>query len=167
MLIKNTLLLLMLISYIIPIIYVKIFFDMDDSISAIISNEKNGGVNKIVLIPMIFMGIFTILYEINRNDFISLIIILFLLTGIMGVIFINIQNVLHYFYAFIVFISIIGFMIYHTLMIKSSILFNMVYMNLLLMDYIIIKINDNIFYHEVLYILIFGVFYILLHFMKL
>jgi hypothetical protein len=65
-----------------------------------------------------------------------------------------------------VFISIIGFMIYHTLMIKSSILFNMVYMNLLLMDYIIIKINDNIFYHEVLYILIFGAFYILLHFMK-
>jgi hypothetical protein len=166
MLIKNILLLLMLISYIIPIIYVKIFFNMDDSISAIISNEKNGGVNKIVLIPMIFMGIFTILYEINRNDIISLIIILFLLTGIMGVIFINIQNILHYFYAFIVFISIIGFMIYHTLMIKSNILFNMVYMNLLLMDYIIIKINDNIFYYEVLYILIFGAFYILLHFYK-
>lgn len=166
MLIKNILLLLMLISYMIPIIYVKIFFNMNSSISDIISNEKNGGVNKIVLIPMILMGFFTILYEINRKDIISFIIIIFLLIGIMGVIFINIQNSLHFFYAFIVFISIISFMIYHTLIIKSNILFNMVYMNLLLMDYIIIKINDNIFYHEVLYILIFGVFYILLHFMK-
>jgi len=166
MLIKNILLLLMLISYIIPIIYVKIFFNMNSSISDIISNEKNGGVNKIVLIPMILMGFFTILYEINRKDVISFIIIIFLLIGIIGVIFINIQNSLHFFYAFIVFISIISFMIYHTLIIKSNILFNMVYMNLLLMDYIIIKINDNIFYHEVLYILIFGVFYILLHFIK-
>ncbi len=44
----------------------------------------------------IIMNIFTILYEIERKDDISLVIIIFLLIGIYGVIFIKEENNLHY-----------------------------------------------------------------------
>jgi hypothetical protein len=114
------------------------------------------------------MFIFTIFYEIERNNIISLIIILFLIIGIIGVIIINVNENMHYFYAYMVFISIIIFMIYHTYIYNfHNILYNLVCVNLFILDELIKNINnlENIFVQEALFIGIFGLFYIILHFL--
>ena len=162
---KNILFTLMFLCYLIPILCILIYYNNDDSISHIISNKT---INNIILFSMMFMFIFTIIYEIKRNNIISLIIILFLIIGIIGVIFINVNEYMHYVYAYIVFISIIIFMIFHTLIIyKNNILYNLVYINLDISNEIIQNINNsnNIFIQEALFIGIFGLFYIILHFL--
>jgi hypothetical protein len=161
---NNFLFTLMFLCYLIPIIYVFFNYNNDKSISHIISN---GTTNNIILIPMIFMSIFTIMYEIKRNNFISLIIIIFLIIGIIGIIFISIDKYMHYIYAYIVFICIILFMIFHTFIIyKNNILYNLLYINLFIGNNIIQNINNmnNIFIQEALFIGIFALFYIILHF---
>jgi hypothetical protein len=155
---KNILLFLMLISYIIPIIYIKLYFNDHESISHIISGKS------CVLIPMICMCFFTILYEILRNNILSLILIICLIIGIIGVICINIDKELHFVYAYIAFISILFFMIMHTLYLKYNILYFLLYINIFIVDYIVNNINNNIFYHEIIYLFVFGIFYIILHF---
>ena len=161
---KNILFILMFLCYLIPILYIICNSD-NNSISHIISNEN---INNIIFISMIFMFIFTIFYEIERNNIISLIIILFLIIGIIGVIIININENMHYFYAYMVFISIIIFMIYHTYIYNfHNILYNLVCVNLFILDELIKNINnlENIFVQEALFIGIFGLFYIILHFL--
>ena len=69
---KNFLFTFMFICYSIPIIYIFLYYNNNKSISHIISN---GTTNNIVLYPMIFMFIFTIMYEVKRNNLLSLIII--------------------------------------------------------------------------------------------
>lgn len=72
---------------------------------------------------------------------------------------------MHYIYAYIVFLSIILFMIYHTIIIyTNNILYNLVYINLLVALNIIENNNNDIFIQEILYIGIFALFYTILHF---
>jgi hypothetical protein len=115
---------------------------------------------------MLLMGFVTILYEIERNDYISLVIISFILVGIYGLICIDENNIIHYFFAFIVFISILLFMIWHSRE-TDIILLASLFLELLLMAFIIIHINENIFYSEILYILNFAFYYLYLHFSPL
>ena len=73
------------------------------------------------------MGIFTLLYEFNRN-YISLLIIIFLLFGIIGVIFTEEKRDLlcsyHSFFASIAFLSINSFIkLYHSYIKSNNILF--------------------------------------------
>lgn len=157
---KNFLFTFMFICYSIPIIYIFLYYKNNKSISHIISN---GTTNNTVLYPMIFMFIFTIMYEVKRNNLLSLIIIIFLIIGIIGVIFID--KYMHYIYAYIVFLSIILFMIYHTIIIyTNNILYNLVYINSLVALNIIENNNNDIFIQEILYIGIFALFYTILHF---
>ena len=62
---------------------------------------------------MFLMGIGTLLYEIERNDIYSQIIICILLIGIYGLIYVNETYTIHYFFAYVVFIAIVFFMIRH------------------------------------------------------
>ena len=45
---------------------------------------------------MIFMGIGTMLYELERNDMISVILLSIMLLGIFGLIIINESNLIHF-----------------------------------------------------------------------
>jgi hypothetical protein len=153
----------MLITYSIPILYIYYHYANHPSISAIIcSNECQ----LIILVGMIVMGMLTLLYERTRGDTISMYIILCLLVGIYGVILINETNPIHYGFAGLVFVSILGFMVHHTQKCPS----NGLRMLLLIAAYFaittIVFFNESIFLTEALFIGTFAVYYLSLHFME-
>jgi hypothetical protein len=112
------------------------------------------------------MGFTTILYEIERNDRTSLVIISVILIGIYGLICIDENNSIHYFFAVIVFIFIMFFMIWH-LCENDFILWLSLLLEIVLLGFIVCNIDDNIFYAEIFYILNFAFYYLYLHFLHL
>jgi len=159
----NILLLCMITTFLFLIVYIYFNYCKNPSISNIITSDE---CKYIILIAMIVMNIFTILYEFERKDNISLLIIIFLLIGIYGVIFIKEENNIHYVFAAVVFLAIITFMIKHFLYNKkeNDILFILVLLQALLFIITLSNLNNNIFFLEVFYIITFAVFYIVLHF---
>jgi hypothetical protein len=116
---------------------------------------------------MFLMGIGTLLYEYERNDWITQIIICILLIGLYGLIYKNETHKIHYFFAFLVFIAILFFMIRHCYLTNChSALILSLYLEIFTLLVIIINIykNENIFYSEIFYILNFAFFYLYLHF---
>ena len=160
---KDLLLLCMVFSYIIAIIYCYRKYSCSYSVSNMICGNN---CNNIVLASMIFMGIFTILYEIARNDNISLACIVSLLIGIYGVIKIDETNNTHYVFAAVVFLSIICFMINHYYVTACDILYFLLFLQILFLCFTIINITSySLFiYGEILFILNFAVFYLYLHY---
>ena len=113
---------------------------------------------------MIVMGVFTLLYEMERNDFLSLIFITLILIGIYGVICVNENKKLHYIFAGMVFFSIIGFMINHCKLTNCNVLYLLLYIQIILLITTIINIKGNIFYSEVFFIINFAIYYLYLHY---
>ena len=119
---------------------------------------------------MFIMAVFTILYEIQRNMW-SLAIIIALLIGIFGVIYIPETSPVHYIFAGTVFVAMIGFMIGHTLYADYGVhgvydnLRILLYAQILFMVVTVIGVLDEtpIFVVEALFILNFAVFYLYLH----
>lgn len=162
----NFLLGFMLFSYLLPILYVYYNYNSNNSVSNIICNNN---CKNYILFFMVLMGIGTLLYEYERNDFCSQIIICILLSGLYGLIYINESHKIHYFFAFLVFIAILFFMIRHCYLKKcNSILLLSLYFEIVALLVIMIDINknNNIFYSEIFYILNFAFFYLYLHFME-
>lgn len=108
---------------------------------------------------MIFMGIFTFLYELERNDTISIIFVTLLLICIFGLIMINEENYIHYVFAYLVFIIILFFMCRHYYLTDcNTVLFVSLLVECILLVLLIMSLHDNIFYNEVMYILNFAFF---------
>lgn len=161
---KNVLLMFMLVCYLIPILIVYYNYTSNNSVSNIICNNN---CKHYILFFMFLMGIGTIMYELERNDIYCQIIILILLIGIYGLIYINETNTIHYYFAFAVFISILFFMIRQCYLRDCNILLlSSLFLEILTLIYIIININENIFYGEIIYILNFAFFYLYLHFIE-
>lgn len=161
---KNILLIIMIISYTIPIYYVYSNYDSNTSVSSIICNEK---CKHIILFFMFLMGIGTLLYEAERKDTYSQIMISVLLIGIYGLIYVNETNTAHYIFAFLVFIAILLFMIRHYyLRACNPILASSLVLEIAMLIFIIQHIDDNIFYGEIIYILNFAFFFIYLHILQ-
>ena len=161
---RNILLTLMIICYLFPMYYVYYNFTNNNSVSNIICDEK---CKQNILIFMVLMGIATILYEIERKDIYSQILILILLIGIYGLVYIDETYTAHYIFAFQVFISILLFMIRHTINHTTKqypILNILTLFQIVLLILIVINIQKDIFYEEVAYILNFALYYIYLHF---
>jgi hypothetical protein len=188
----NTLLTSMLASYLAPIgfVYYKYTTAADGarSISSIITsceplfscdNDTGGGwqctqqslslfqERHFIAASMFIMACFTILYEIQRNLW-SLAIIIALLIGIFGVIYIPETIPVHYIFAGTVFFAMIGFMTAHTLYTDYGVHDNLrilLYAQLLFMVITVIGVLDEtpIFAVEALFILNFAVFYLYLH----
>ena len=161
---KNLLLSFMLLCYLLPISFVYYNYNSNNSVSNIICNDN---CKIYIFIFMFLMGIGTLLYEFERNDIYSQIIICVLLIGIYGLIYVNETYTIHYFFAFLVFISILFFMIRQCYL-KN---FNMILLLSLCLEiitllFIIININKNIFYGEIIYILNFAFYYLYLHFIQ-
>jgi hypothetical protein len=162
MLYKDFLLCFMCICYAIPIYYVYYYYNCNNSVSNIICNENS---KNIILFFMILMGYGTLLYELERSDLLSTIFISLLLVCLYGLILFNESNIIHYVFAYGVFMLILGFMLNHCIMTQCNFMLTIfLIINIVLLFTIIIKINENIFYSEVFYILIFAIYYIFLHF---
>ena len=139
----NRLLVLMLVSYIVPIAYVYYSYAVSDtetstprSISSIITSQEplftiNDSkmlgwaasvfqTRHFIAACMFVMAIFTVLYEHQRCEMYlnsarwSLSAIVVLLLGIFGVIYVPETNPVHYIFAAAAFFAIIGFMTWHT-----------------------------------------------------
>jgi len=161
---KNTLLTFMILCYLIPIIFVWYNYNSNSSVSNIICHENH---KHYIFIFMFLMGVGTLLYELERNDKYSQIIICLLLIGIYGLIYINETHIIHYVFAFVVFIAILFFMIRHCYLTTCNIiLMSSLYLQILTLFFIVININDNIIYGEIIYILNFAFFYLYLHFIQ-
>jgi hypothetical protein len=109
-----------------------------------------------------------LLYELERDDNISTIFIVLLLGCLYGLILYNETHIIHYVFAYGVFILILGFMINHCVLTQcNTILSLFLIINIAILFTIIIKIEENIFYSEVFYILIFAMYYVFLHFIDI
>lgn len=171
---SNFLLSMMLLSYSIPIIYVyRNYSYKNESVSSIITSDE---CQRLILVGMIIMGIFTVLYELNRNIVnicakrYSIISIFGVLIGIYGVILIKEEKVIHYIFASLVFLSIIGFMFTHCWynfcnnFLNFSFYIQIVFTGILV--FIMCKmcsICNNILFCEVFLILNFAIYYLYLH----
>jgi len=161
---KHVLLLFILVCYSLPIYYVYYHYNSNPSVSNIICNEN---CKYIILFFMALMGLGTILYEIERNDIYSIIFICALLTGIYGLIYINETHQVHYVFASLVFLSILCFMIRHCYLTNHAMILLVSFvLEVVMLFYMIVNINTNIFYGEIIYILNFAFFYIYLHFIQ-
>jgi hypothetical membrane protein len=159
---KNFLLLIALVIYLFPIIYVYIYYDNNSSISNIISNEKS---KYIILFFMLLMGIVIILYEYYRKNIYSLVLISVLLLSIYGLIYFNEGHVYHYIFSCIAFISILLFMCIISSNIKNcNILIILLLIQIILFIFIVKEYNNNIFLYETFYLLNFAIFYLFIHF---
>ena len=185
----NSLLTLMLASYIVPIAYVYYKYADSDkepsstprSISSIITsqeplftiNDTVLQVRNFIAACMFVMAIFTVLYEHQRCEMYlnstrwSLSAIVILLLGIFGVIYIPETNPTHYIFAAAAFFAIIGFMVGHTCNVHlTDDLRLILYAQILFMIVTVIGVLQDapIFAVEALFIMNFAVFYLYLHF---
>jgi hypothetical protein len=154
-------------SYSIPIILVATYYDSmtNNSVSAIICNSE---IQTVILCAMVFMGVVTILYEFERADNISTLLIGGLLFGIYGLVSINEENPIHYIFAGLSFFCIFGFMYRQCYIYRHNVLlFSSVVLQLLILFLLGLNMNNNIFYYESFYIFNFAVFYLYLHTVKL
>lgn len=194
----NTLLVLMLVSYIVPVAcYSYAVSDTETStprsISSIITSQEPlftindskmlgwaAGVfqtRHFIAACMFVMAIFTVLYEHQRCEMYmnsarwSLFVIVILLLGIFGVIYIPETNPTHYIFAAAAFFAIIGFMVGHTCNVHltdpiGDNLRIILYAQILFMIVTVIGVLQDapIFAVEALFLMNFAVFYLYLHF---
>jgi hypothetical protein len=161
---KNTLLSFMILCYLLPIMFVYCNYTSNNSVSNIICDNN---CKYYILFFMFLMGIGTLLYELERNDKYSQIIICVLLIGIYGLIYVNEMHIIHYYFASLVFIAILLFMIRHCYLTNCNVvLMTSLFLEIISLFYILFNINNNIFYSEIIYILNFAFYYLYLHFIQ-
>ena len=160
MMMSNLLLFCMCICYCIPILYVYSNYNSNDCVSSIICNEN---IQYIILFSMLAMCIFTIQYELLRHNTHSLICMICLFIGIIGLVLYNTTTYLHYVFASIAFVSILAFMMVHCCAIDNQILYSIASIEIWLVIWIMVIIQETIFYSEVVFLLLFALFYLYLH----
>lgn len=159
---KNYILLFLCIFYLIPISYVYHGYNSNHSISSIICNKN---IKYIILFFMGWIGILSILYELYRNDVVSMIIITTIVISTWCLIIFDEKYTIHNIFSAIVFSSIILFYLRHYYLRSNNILLLIsVIVSILLCMYIVCNFNKDIFYHQVIYILNFTFVYLYLHF---
>jgi len=161
---KTTLLSFMILCYLLPVACVVYRYSSNYSVSNIICDEN---CKHYILFFMCLMGVGTLLYEFERDDKYSQIIICILLIGIYGLICVNETHIIHYYFAGVVFLAILFFMIRHCYLQNCDIILKTsLYLEILTLILIGININGNIFYEEIIYILNFAFYYLYLHFLQ-
>jgi hypothetical protein len=147
----------------------KIYLNYNNN--STISNLLNQVENKNTFLLFSFLlGSTTIIYEIvYRKDLHSSICIFFVLPGIIPVIIINENEILHSIFAFQVFISILYFMTRNCFLFKN---YTLLFISLFAEYWLFLSIalnmnkNKNIFYNELFFISNFAFYYIHLHFIS-
>lgn len=157
---KNVLLSFMIGCYILPILIVCYQYQSNPSVCNIICNET---CKYSVLFFMGLMGVGTLLYEWERNDRCSQVCICVLLIGLYALICVNESHSIHYVFAFLVFTAILCFMIWHCYLTGNMVLAASLFVQILVLLIVVSKMNETIFYPEVIYILNFAFYYLYLH----
>jgi len=134
--------------------------ETDNSISSIIKDTE---CNIKVLTSMCVMGVLTIIYELLRYNILSFVSIVLLLTGIYGVIKYDYTLQIHFFFCFIVFISILIFMYNNCYLKKNIFLFVLLYLQEIMGA--LTFLENNIINMEIYLLGNFALFYIYLHFL--
>ena len=143
--IHDVLLLLMCIAYGITIYFVYKAYINNYSISSIVCDNE---CNKFIITSMSIMCFFTMLYELYRNEsYVTLLSIMFLIIGIMGVLHSNEKEMRHFIYATIVFVSILVFMFYMSYIYNYLILQISFYLQITLTMTMLLTIKNNIFFY--------------------
>jgi hypothetical protein len=155
---KNIFLLLMLLTYFFIIFIVCTNYNSHKSISKIICDNE---IKYIIFLLFIFFGLFTILYELERNNLYSFSCIIILLLSLYGLILYNTEYIIHYIFALIVSLCILFFM---TMYCENKILKCSLFIQFFILGTIVFNIQKNIFYNEAFYILNFAFYYLYLHF---
>jgi len=151
----------MLVTYIIFISFLYDKLAEKNSISKIIEEYREP-----IFTTMIFMGIFTILYEIQRYEKFSIFAsIITLLIGLYGVILLD-ENIYHYCFAFLVSASILFFMFSYCLIKINDIYWLLFYLTFIAFIGCLVDMDVNITYWEAGFMGIFAIFYSSLHFFK-
>lgn len=159
---NHLLLLGMLISYAMPIIYVIRHFNPNTTLSDIICDET---CNKTIIFYMTIMGIFTILYEIQRKDIESIIYIIIVLITIYGLLTYGPETTTHFLFAIGCLFAIFAFMVHHSYQTNVNILYGFTFVNYLIILAMIIFVKDDIIICECAYLFFFAAFYLYLHFL--
>jgi hypothetical protein len=131
----------------------------DQSISSILKNEK---CNSCVFNSMTRMCLTVFLYEWIRNDAFSMRVVLLLIGGIYGVLMFDHTRAVHYLFCFAVFISILVFMIYHTMKWNSPWLYTSTLLEIVL-AIATVSNNTEILRNEIYLLANFAAFYLYLH----
>lgn len=158
---NNIVLLQIVVIYIIQLFFVYRNYYNNNSISSIICNNKN---NFVIKRNMLIMSVLIIIYEIIRNDYISLFIIISLLYGIWGILYTKEYTIGHNCYSVITFSSINVFMLYMSMLYNIFILRTQFILQLLFSLGCVTMYNKTFFFMEVLSITNFSLFYIIIHF---
>lgn len=161
--IHHVLLFAMIISYSIPIIYVYQKFQANTTLSDIICDTS---CKNTILYSMCLMGFFTILYELQRNDIESIIYIIIILISIYGLLENGVETLYHFGYTILCLFCIFFFMVHHTFLTNSKILFIFTLFNYGIILFMITMIQEDIIICECAFLFFFAVFYIYLHFHK-
>lgn len=153
----------MLITYTIFITFLYHKHAENPSISKTIEQNRE----PILLMVFVFF-IFTILYESHRYRKFSIFAsIILLYIGIFGVILINEDNIGHYIFATLVGLSMLIFIFLHCLIKKENSVdryWLLFYLTIIAIIGCLINMDTNITYWEALFISLFAIFYISLHF---
>jgi hypothetical protein len=159
---KHVLLFAMISCYLVPIFIVCTEPQKFTSISEIICDDK---CKYIIFTAMIAMGVLSLLYEYQRKDAVSFYAILFLLANIYCLIFVNEKVQMHYLFAFLAFVSILFFMIWHCKQ-QNNIIKFMLALQLVFFAVTCISncYNYDIFIFEVLFLANFALYYLYLHY---
>ena len=159
---QNYILLFLCIFYLIPISYVYHGYNSKHSISSIICNKN---IKYIILFFMGWMGLLSILYELYRNDVVSMVIITVLVICIWCLIIFDETYSIHNVFTFVVFISILLFNLRHYYLRNNNIVLLLsLIVSIIVFMYILCNFKKQIFYHQVIYILNFTFVYLYLHF---
>jgi hypothetical protein len=158
--IKHGLLLYMIGVYSYTIYNVYIHYEStDQSISSILKNEK---CNSCVFNSMTRMCLTVLLYEWIRNDALSMRAVLLLIGGIYGILIFDYTRALHYVFCFAVFVSILVFMVHHTIKWNRPWLYVSLLLEIVLAIATISK--TEILRNEIYLLANFAAFYVYLHF---
>ena len=165
---SNLFLICMINVYIFTIILLYLTYRENNSISSIISDKK---CNTLLFFLFCLMSIFTILYEVQRNNLYSLVFITILLVNLCGIICIDETITTHYVCAGLIFVTIICFMSHWAFQKNLTVLFfslicQLIVSSWLLYSLVIVNKNrnrENILCSEIFLLCNFAGFYLYLH----
>lgn len=158
---NNILMFLIILSYLKPLLLIIKKFNHNNSLSSIICHLDY---KQFIIDYMSILSFFIILYEINRGNFYSLIIMLFFIYNSINMIKYKHNDSNHYKYALGTFISLYLFMILHCykleflkILLIIEIIFAFIVFYNLYNNYSIIEIESLILF-------CFGIYFLILHF---
>lgn len=158
---SNIFFLFIILSYLKPLLIIKNKFQSNISLSSIICCNE---FNKIVFDYLSLMIFCLLVYEINRNNFYSLLVMITFSIGCLKMLCYNESNIKHILYASLTFISLLIFMIIHNN--KNSLLSILLYIQIILFFILLynLKIKTTIIMIESLVLINFGIYFSVLHF---